>query len=95
MASYDFDCPSHGITTVSMPMAQVTSTLPCPACGQPARRVFSAPQLRFGDASARRLLLATEQSAHEPAVVSAPIGAPLTRRGRPVANPRTARLPKP
>lgn len=95
MASYDFDCPSHGVTTVRMPMAEVSSTVPCPACGGSARRVYSAPQLAFGDASARRLIAATEQTAHEPAVVSAPTGVRLSRHGRPTANPRTARLPKP
>ena len=95
MASYDFECAEHGVATIRMSMAEVRPTCPCPACGQPARRVYSAPQLRFGDATARRLLAATERSAHEPAVVSAPSGVPVGRGQRPTADPRTARLPRP
>jgi len=96
MATYEFVCAEHGSLTITMPMAEVTTTLPCPSCGEPARRRYTAPGLALGDATARRLIEATSRSAHEPAVVSAPRGAPMTpRRARPIADPRTARLPAP
>lgn len=95
MAAYEFRCDEHGIVTVRVPMSMVESTSSCPACGAPARRVYSAPQLAFGDATARRLIAAGEKSAHEPAVVTAPSGIPRSRPRRPTADPRTARLPKP
>ena len=94
MATYDYRCPVDGTVTVRVPMAQVSATHPCPICEGPARRVFSAPQLRLGDASARRLLDATSRSAHEPEVVTSLPGRPRGPR-RPTADPRTARLPRP
>ncbi|GAA4407627.1 zinc ribbon domain-containing protein [Fodinibacter luteus] len=96
MATYEFNCAEHGVLTVSVPMAEVTSTIPCPSCGEPARRRYTAPGLALGDAAARRLIEATTATAHEPAVVRSPTGAPVRRSGaRPLADPRTARLPAP
>ena len=96
MARYEFTCAEHGVLTISMPMTAITPTTPCPSCGELARRRYTAPGLALGNATARRLIEATSRSAHEPAVVSAPRGAPMTpRRARPIADPRTARLPAP
>lgn len=96
MATYDFTCSDHGVTTVTMPMTEVGDSHPCPRCSAPARRVFTPPRLSLGDSAARRLLDATTATAHEPAVVSSVPGrsrAPVPRR--PVADPRTAKLPRP
>lgn len=95
MASYDFECATHGVVTVRMQMSAVTPAVPCPTCAAPARRRYTIPHVRFGDTTARRLIAATEKSAHEPEVVSAPLGTPLRRDRRPLADPRTARLPRP
>jgi putative FmdB family regulatory protein len=97
MATYDFTCRDHGVTTIQVPMSQVSPTLPCPTCGAEARRVFSAPRLSLGDSTSRRLIEATARTAHEPAVVSALPGRPFgPGRRRPVtADPRTAKLPRP
>ncbi len=93
---YEFNCVDHGVSTLTMPMASVTASVPCPFCGGPARRLYTAPGLALGDAVARRLIEATTRSAHEPAVVRSPIGARLTpTRRRPTADPRTAHLPTP
>lgn len=96
MASYDFECAEHGTLTVSMPMRDLTPTVACPECGAQARRRYGAPQLALGDSTARRILDATARTAHEPQVVSAPGGRPLaTARRRPLADPRTMKLPRP
>ncbi len=96
MAVYEFICAEHGVSTITMPMAKVTASVPCPFCGSPSRRLYSAPGLVLGDAAARRLIEATSRSAHEPAVVSSPVGSRMTPTGtRPTADPRTARLPAP
>ncbi|MEO6791525.1 MAG: zinc ribbon domain-containing protein [Ornithinibacter sp.] len=95
MATYDFICDEHGVSTLRMPMASVGTTAPCPSCGGESRRRYTAPGLALGDAAARRLIEATSRTAHEPAVVSSP-GAPRSPRSRrPTADPRTARLPAP
>ncbi len=95
MATYEFTCPRDGVVSQSLPAGQAPPVISCPKCGDPARRRFSVPQLRFGDSRARRLLGATEASAAEPAIVSAPAGRAAHRPRRPTADPRTARLPKP
>lgn len=96
VATYEFRCAEHGVITVAVPMTEVTGTIPCPTCGAAARRLFSAPQLALGDSTARRIIDATRRSADQPQVVTAPVGQPLSaRRRRPLADPRTAKLPKP
>jgi putative FmdB family regulatory protein len=96
MATYDFACGDHGVFTVAVAMTALTPTTACPSCGATSRRVFTAPGLALGSATARRLLEATARTAHEPRVVPAPSG----RRRTPVrpgvaADPRTAHLPAP
>lgn len=96
MATYEFRCDTDGTIAQTMPLGQAPPAVSCPACGSAARRVFSAPQLRLGDSRARRVIDATHRSAHEPAVVSSPIGrATGPRPRRPQADPRTATLPRP
>lgn len=95
MASFDFRCESHGIATLTMSVHDVHDTAACPTCGALSRRVFTAPQLRLGNSSARRLLDATQRTAFEPEVVSAPAGGVRAPGRRPTADPRTAKLPRP
>lgn len=96
MPTYDYRCTDHGVVSVVMSMHEVTDAVKCPSCGQPIRRVYSSPQLRLGDESARRLLDATTSTADAPAVVSSPVGRRMTsQRQRAVVDPRTARLPRP
>ncbi|MFV0463667.1 MAG: zinc ribbon domain-containing protein [Nostocoides sp.] len=95
MATYEFSCDRDGITAQRLPLGQAPTVVPCPTCGGPAKRRFSAPQLRLGDSRARRLIASTEASAAKPTVVSAPAG----RRTRPgiarTFDPRQLRLPRP
>ena len=78
MAVYEFICADHGVSTITMPMASVTASAPCPFCGEPSRRRYSAPGLVLGNAAARRLIEATSRSAYEPALVSFPVGTRMT-----------------
>jgi hypothetical protein len=61
-------------------MVQAGSTAACPACGTPARRVFTPPGLSVLAAPARRALDTEEASAHEPTVVAEKHGRPLPHR---------------
>lgn len=95
MATYEFRCSRDGVIAVHLALGHAPASLPCPSCGDSARRQYSVPQVRLGDSRARRLIAATEASASEPAVVSAPLGARRAARARPSADPRTAKLPTP
>ncbi|MBK9476474.1 MAG: zinc ribbon domain-containing protein [Tetrasphaera sp.] len=95
MATYEFRCPTDGVITLQLPLGEAPASITCPECTDSARRLFSIPQLRFGDPRARRLIAETTASASEPAVVSAPQGRRRTPRVRPSADPRTAMLPAP
>ena len=95
MATYEFLCRRDGVISVRLPIGQAPESLSCPWCHEPARRLFSIPQLRIGDSRARRIIAATEATASEPAVVAAPHGRLLSPTRRPSADPRTAMLPSP
>ena len=95
MATYEFTCRADGVLARTMPLGEAPPAIDCPECGNPAPRRWSVPQLRFGDSRARRLITATEATAAEPAVVSAPQGRALHRPRRLMVDPRTARLPRP
>ncbi|MGY1709193.1 FmdB family zinc ribbon protein [Geodermatophilus sp. SYSU D00758] len=91
MAVYQYRCTDHGVLEVGRPIGTAAEREPCPACGVPATRVFTAPRLALGDAGARALIERAERSASEPDVVSAP----PSRRPAPAVNPAHARLPRP
>ena len=93
MAVYAYRCADHGVHEVSRPIGTAAEREPCPDCAAPSSRVFTAPHLSSGSASARALLDRTARSASEPAVVSAP---PPSRRPVPRAtDPRLAKLARP
>ena len=93
MAVCVYRCADHGVDEVSRPIGTAAEREPCPDCAAPSSRVFTAPHLSSGSASARALLDRTARSASEPAVVSAP---PPSRRPVPRAtDPRLAKLPRP
>ncbi len=95
MATYEFLCRRDGVITVRLPVGQAPASLTCPECHDPARRLFSIPQVLTGDSRSRRIIAATEASASEPAVVAAPHGRRRSPTRRPTADPRTAKLPTP
>ena len=54
MAIYEYRCVQHQEFTVSFPIGEATREVPCPACGVPAARVFSAPALTVPPVAWRR-----------------------------------------
>ncbi len=93
MAVYAYRCADHGVHEVSRPIGTAAEREACPECAAPTSRVFTAPRLSSGSASARALLDRTGRSASEPAVVSAP--PPSRRPVRRPTDPRLAKLPRP
>jgi putative FmdB family regulatory protein len=92
--TYAFRCAACGDFDAVFPMTAVPARLDCRACGEAARRIFSAPHLGAGGSTAMKLLDATTRTASEPTIVESPPG----RRNspRPVSrNPLHAKLPRP
>ncbi|MCX4910958.1 FmdB family zinc ribbon protein [Streptomyces sp. NBC_00878] len=93
MATYQYRCTNCGAFDVIRPIGRALPEEPCAACGDQARRVFTAPLLSRTPAPLARALHAQEASAHEPRVVTGV--PPIRRRPTPAADPRHAQLPKP
>jgi hypothetical protein len=76
-------------------MGEAASAETCPACGDAAQRVYTAPALTAPNAPLRRARDAADRSAHEPAVTTG--GPPPQARPRPARppNPLHAKLPRP
>jgi putative FmdB family regulatory protein len=87
MAIYEYLCPGCGRCDVNLPMGTAPVFRDCPGCGRPARRVYSAPNLRRVDPGLAGALAREEQSREAPAVVS---NAPGRRR----PHPALGRLPR-
>lgn len=94
MATYQYQCIDCGAFDVTRPIGQAAPEEPCARCGDPSRRVFTAPMLTRTPAALARALHAQEASAHEPRVVNA-VPAAARRTPTQPADPRHARLPKP
>lgn len=93
MALYEFRCACGQRVEQRFAMSEAPQHVDCPGCAQRARRVISAPRLGNTGAAAYRLIEATERSAHDPTVVSAPAGG--ARRTSPITNhPLHQRLPR-
>ncbi|WP_030527356.1 hypothetical protein [Phycicoccus jejuensis] len=95
MATYEYLCRRDGVIAVRLPGGQAPASIACPSCEDPARRLFGVPQVQRGDSRSRRIIAATEASATEPTVVTAPQGRRRSPTRRPTADPRTAMLPSP
>ena len=48
MPTYEYECPDCGPFTDIRPMAEFERPQPCPACGQMAARLLTAPALGGG-----------------------------------------------
>lgn len=85
-------CPEF---EVSLPMGAAPGSVPCPACGNPSPRRFTAPNLSRASSSAYRLIEGTQRSAAEPDVVRSPVSGPRTGRSSSTSNPLHRKLPRP
>lgn len=100
MAIYEYRCEGDGPFLATFPMGQAPGSIPCRACGVPARRVFSSPQLAFTSEQSRQVVSAMEHSertAERPDVVtSVPAGTRRARRPPTVPlTPALQGLPRP
>ncbi|MCC9205908.1 FmdB family zinc ribbon protein [Arthrobacter sp. zg-Y769] len=96
MPLYAYRCADCLDFEVQFAMGSAPASLPCPACGAPARRRFTAPNLSRASSSAYRLIESTQRSASEPAVVHSPGPQPGTRpAGNISTNPLHRKLPRP
>jgi putative FmdB family regulatory protein len=93
MPTYRYRCAECGTFDLLRRMSERAEHEPCPGCGSPAVRVFTAPALHSVDAALGAALTASERSADSPAVVTA---VPASRRRTPVTtDPRHLSLPRP
>lgn len=95
MAAYEYRCSDGSLFEASHPIGKAPDTQPCPSCGEPSRRVFSAPHLSRAGSPAFRLIDSADRSSFEPEVVTNRIpGTP--RRVQPyTSNPLHRKLPRP
>lgn len=77
MPAYSFVCAGCGPFEVTRSIELAGDPQCCTNCGSVARRVFAAPSVRRTPSALRRARDGEERSAHEPRVVSRPMGAPL------------------
>lgn len=95
MPLYSHRCRIHGAFDHIRTMADSATDAQCPVCRAFSPRVFTAPYLNLGDATARRLLDATMATADAPPVVnSLPGSSAPRRRQRVTTNPLHRKLPK-
>ena len=97
MTLYEYRCPEHGETSVSLPMGTAPPSVACPVCDSPAERVYHAPMLMTSRSSRRMSLIdRCEKTRDEPEVVtSLPRRDPQKRTPLAPANPALRRLPRP
>lgn len=94
MATYGFRCEFDGPVDVNLPIGTAPAAIPCPSCGTPSARVFTAPMLGLADRGRLAVIDRTESTRSEPTVVSAPPPGRLPAQPRRL-DPRTSRLPRP
>lgn len=95
MAIYEYRCEHDGLFELTLPIGTAPESVPCAACGSPARRVISMPSFRSSSRSAWTAAMdRAQQSRHEPEVVSAlpPAGG---RRRTVTMTPALRNLPRP
>ncbi|WP_218602150.1 zinc ribbon domain-containing protein [Pseudonocardia abyssalis] len=80
---------------IGLPIGTAPETIPCPACGTSAGRVFTAPMLGLADRRRTAVLDHTEASRSAPPVVTSLPTSTARRAPAPRLDPRTARLPRP
>jgi putative FmdB family regulatory protein len=96
VAIYEYRCDADGAFELMLPIGAQPQSIPCPKCGDDARRVFSKPMLSLAPRHLVAAIDHAEKSRTEPEVVTSlpPAGA---RRRTPVLplTPTLRRLPRP
>lgn len=96
MVTYQYVCDADSEIEVNLPMGTAPSSVECPACGEPARRVFSSPRISAVDQRRMNLIDSTKATAERPEIVTS-IPSDGKRRKQRMAppDPRLQRLPRP
>jgi len=96
MVTYQYVCNADSEIEVNLPMGTAPVSVACPACGEPARRVFSSPLLSAVDQKRMNLIDSTKATADRPEIVTS-IPSDGRRRQQPMAppDPRLQKLPRP
>ncbi|HEY2733790.1 MAG TPA: zinc ribbon domain-containing protein [Polyangiales bacterium] len=93
MPMYEYQCGAHGVFEAMRSLKDSASATPCPACGDGAKRILSAPRLAQMEASQVKARDRNERSRHEPRVSNQkPHGQPMERSGE---RPALQRSPSP
>jgi len=96
MVTYQYVCDVDSEIEVNLPMGTAPTSVTCPDCGEPARRVFSSPRLSAVDQNRMNLIDSTKATADRPEVVTS-IPSDGRRKRQPMAppDPRLQKLPRP
>jgi putative FmdB family regulatory protein len=96
VATYEYRCDADGGFEVRRPVGSAPPSIACPACGDDARRVFSAPIVLRGPREIVAAIDHAEKSRDEPPVVtSLPPRDPRKRTPVLPMTPTLRRLPRP
>ncbi|MDA8371592.1 MAG: transcriptional regulator [Nocardiopsaceae bacterium] len=92
MVSYLYRCPERHETTADAPMGKAAPHVEC-ACGEQARRAFTAPMLSSLPRAGQRAVEGAMATAEAPAVVTEV--PPAYSAPGPASDPRHSLLPRP
>jgi putative FmdB family regulatory protein len=96
VAIYEYRCDSDGDFELTLPLGTQPQSADCPACGDTAKRVFSAPMLSLAPRAVAAAIDHAEKTRHEPDVVtSLPPRDPRKRTPVLPLTPALRRLPRP
>lgn len=92
MASYVYRCGRCGPWEVQLPIGTAQGTSPCPTCGAPGPRRYTAPMIARTPAAIARARLREDASRDQPQVTTSVPARPA----RPAPHdPRWSTLPRP
>ena len=92
MTSYLFECDRCGPWEARLPMGTAEPTRPCPACGSPGLRRFTAPMLARTSPGFAAARVREEASRDEPQIATSVPAKPARPAPR---DPRWSTLPRP
>ena len=70
MPFYEFYCEEHGLFESLRPISLCLEPAPCPICGKPCRRVYTAPNVSQMNPHTKDAMDRSVQSRYEPKVVN-------------------------
>jgi hypothetical protein len=95
VATYQYQCPEHGLLDVIMPIGTAPPNFRCRNCDRDSARVFSAPMLSLVPRALVSAMDRADKSRDQPDVVTSLPPRPLRRPNPALANPALRKLPRP